>query len=86
MILSASHRRETRNNTNAVSYTHLDVYKRQALYGCYGYFALTSGGYGQHWQEVPVRYSGFGWAQTCLLYTSVLFITLQNDYCHLIRG
>ena len=28
------------------------------------YFALTSGGYGQHWQEVPVRYSGFGWAQT----------------------
>ncbi|UVP77045.1 RagB/SusD family nutrient uptake outer membrane protein [Bacteroides ovatus] len=37
---------------------------RAALYGCYGYFALTSGGYGQHWQEVPVRYSGFGWAQT----------------------
>ena len=25
---------------------------------------MTSGGYGQHWQEVPVRYSGFGWAQT----------------------
>lgn len=24
---------------------------RAALYGCYGYFALTSGGYGQHWQE-----------------------------------
>ena len=37
---------------------------RAALYGCYGYFALTSGGYGQHWQEIPVRYSGFGWAQT----------------------
>ena len=35
---------------------------RAALYGCYGYFALTSGGYGQHWQEIPVRYSGFGWA------------------------
>ena len=28
---------------------------RAALYGCYGYFALTSGGYGQHWQEIPVR-------------------------------
>ncbi|UVR73928.1 hypothetical protein NXX35_25110 [Bacteroides xylanisolvens] len=25
---------------------------RAALYGCYGYFALTSGGYGQHWQEI----------------------------------
>lgn len=37
---------------------------RTALYGCYAYLALTSGGYGQHWQEIPVRYSGLGWAQT----------------------
>lgn len=33
-----------------------------ALLGCYSYMSTTSA-YGQHWQEIPVSGSGFGWSQ-----------------------
>lgn len=37
---------------------------RTALHGCYAYMTVASGGYGQSWQEITVRYSGLAWAQT----------------------
>lgn len=33
-----------------------------ALLGCYSYMSTTSA-YGQHWQEIPISGSGFGWSQ-----------------------
>ena len=33
-----------------------------ALLGCYAYMASTSA-YGQHFQEIPISGSGFGWSQ-----------------------
>lgn len=33
-----------------------------ALLGCYSYMSTTAA-YGQHWQEIPISGSGFGWSQ-----------------------
>lgn len=49
-----------------------------ALLGCYSYMASTSA-YGQHFQEIPITGSGFGWSQRSGSDGIVCLQTLSSD-------